>query len=67
MIDKLLEGREHSAAVLGCDGLIGELNKQFVERMLLADMNMHISGLMSTCTFMTILVFTRKVKLRLNR
>ena len=26
LIDKLLEGREHSAALLGNDGLIGELN-----------------------------------------
>ncbi|UCD68627.1 MAG: IS256 family transposase [Betaproteobacteria bacterium] len=42
LIDKLLEGREHSAALLGNDGLIGELKKRLAERMLCAEMDMHL-------------------------
>ena len=42
LIDKLLEGREHSAALLGNDGLIGELKKRLAERMLSAEMDVHL-------------------------
>ena len=42
LIDKLLEGREHSAALLGNDGLIGELKKRLAERMLAAEMDEHL-------------------------
>jgi putative transposase len=42
LIDKLLEGREHSAALLGNDGLIGELKKRLAERMLCAEMDVHL-------------------------
>jgi putative transposase len=42
LIDKLLEGREHSAALLGNDGLIGELKKRLAERMLSAQMDEHL-------------------------
>jgi putative transposase len=41
LIDNLLEGREHSAALLGNDGLIGELKKRLAERMLSAEMDVH--------------------------
>lgn len=41
LIDKLLEGREHSASLLGNDGLIGELKKRLTERMLSAEMEEH--------------------------
>ena len=41
LIDKLLEGREHSAALLGNDGLIGELKKRLAQRMLSAEMEEH--------------------------
>ena len=43
-IDQLLAGREHSAALLGNDGLIGELKKRLAERMLLAEMDEHLGG-----------------------
>ena len=42
LIDQLLEGREHSAALLGNDGLIGELKKRLAERMLSAEMDVHL-------------------------
>jgi transposase-like protein len=42
LIDKLLEGHEHSAALLGNDGLIGELKKRLAERMLSAEMDVHL-------------------------
>jgi transposase-like protein len=42
LIDKLLEGRERSAALLGNDGLIGELKKRLAERMLSAEMDEHL-------------------------
>jgi len=42
VIDKLLEGCEHSAALLGNDGLIGELKKRLAERMLSAEMDVHL-------------------------
>lgn len=42
LIDKLLEGREHGAALLGDDGLIGELKKRLAERMLSAEMDVHL-------------------------
>ncbi len=42
LIDKLLEGREHGAALLGNDGLIGELKKRLAERMLSAEMDVHL-------------------------
>ena len=42
LIDKLLEGREHSTALLGNDGLIGELKKRLAERMLSAEMDVHL-------------------------
>ncbi|MCE7509563.1 IS256 family transposase [Alloalcanivorax xenomutans] len=44
LIDQLLEGREHSAALLGNDGLIGELKKRLAERMLSAEMEEHLDG-----------------------
>jgi len=42
LIDQLLEGRKHSAALLGNDGLIGELKKRLAERMLSAEMDVHL-------------------------
>jgi putative transposase len=42
LIGQLLEGREHSAALLGNDGLIGELKKRLAERMLSAEMDVHL-------------------------
>ena len=42
LIDELLEGREHSAALLGNDGLIGELKKRRAERMRSAEMDEHL-------------------------
>jgi putative transposase len=42
LIDQLLEGREHSAALLGNDGLIGELKKRLAERILAAEMDVHL-------------------------
>lgn len=42
LIDKLLEGREHSAALLENDGLIGELKKRLAERMLSTEMDVHL-------------------------
>ena len=44
LIDKLLEGREHSAALLDNDGLIGELKKRLAERMLSAEMDVHLDA-----------------------
>src|SRR5690554_2849438 len=42
LIDKLLEGREHGAGLLGNDGLIGELKKRLAERMLAAELDVHL-------------------------
>lgn len=42
LIDKRLEGGEHSAALLGNEGLIGELKKRLAERMLSAEMGVHL-------------------------
>jgi putative transposase len=42
LIDKLLEGREQSAALRGNDGLIGELKKRLAERSLSAEMDVHL-------------------------
>lgn len=42
LIDKLLEGQEHNAALLGNDGLVGELKKRLAERMLSAEMDEHL-------------------------
>lgn len=42
LIDQLLEGRERSAALLGNDGLIGELKKRLAERLLSAEMDVHL-------------------------
>lgn len=44
LIDKLLEGREHSAALPGNDGLIGELKKRLAERMLSTEMDVHLDS-----------------------
>ena len=38
----MLEGLEHSAALLGNDGLIGELKQRLAERMLSAEMDVHL-------------------------
>ena len=42
LIDKLLEGREHGAHLLGSDGLVGELKKRLAERMLETEMDVHL-------------------------
>ena len=42
LIHKLLEGREHSAALLGNDGLVGKLKKRLAERVLSAEMDVHL-------------------------
>jgi putative transposase len=43
LIDQLLEGREHSAALLDNDGLIGELKRRLAERILAAEMDVHLA------------------------
>ena len=45
LIDKLLEGREHNAALLGNEGLIGELKKRLAERILSTEMDVHLDEL----------------------
>jgi transposase-like protein len=42
LIDQLLEGREHGAHLLGSDGLVGDLKKRLAERMLAAEMDVHL-------------------------
>lgn len=42
LIDELLKGREHGAGLLGSNGLIGELKKRLAERMLEAEMDVHL-------------------------
>jgi len=42
LIDQLLEGQEHGAHLLGNDGLIAELKKHLAERMLDAEMDVHL-------------------------
>ena len=42
LIDQLQEGRKHGAALLGNDGLIGELKQRLAERMRSAEMNVHL-------------------------
>jgi putative transposase len=42
LIDKLQEGRDHSAVLLGNDDLIGERKKRLAERMRPAEMYEHL-------------------------
>lgn len=42
LIDQLLEGQTHGAHLLESDGLIGELKKRIAERMMQAEMDVHL-------------------------
>jgi putative transposase len=44
LIDKRLEGRKHSGALRGNDGLIGERKKRLAERMLAVEMYAHLGA-----------------------